>query len=457
MQTQSSSSRLGGIEGWSGLKPPAVLTQAPPSPPVLPASWQATALLHPFSPPPENDPTPDSPFFQLCIATVGFIEDVVMSVQITGLSYGTWWFKVMPEATVLSTDEGSTWQEVDMGWSLPSTQWLTAPTFFATSCLNWMEAQQLDWWKQAVPKSNATTWFWFTSGDSTSGLPFRLMFGAPPPSPVYGDPGQLALFQNFSFTYFPSFFATPNPAVDTWSPPVIPGFQAGNPAGYKLVIWNGNFGMTTLMTPVDSASFPLPTVVFYEWKPDDAYQVLTDRAQSTVMQYDLNPASPVAVQQALMFGAAPPGIPPPPHSGASFLYTLNKDQSEQCQPMALGAEPPDWAYVPAVDGVIHACVTDNPTLCPEQTVTIISVTFPPSDEYPQGRYLWTWYSPFPGSDGTHARPVTFMESASTIAEGGTSLALADYFDYKEFTQPIDPATFVIPGACLTPGDASDAR
>lgn len=154
---------VSGIEGCSGLRPPDVLTQAPSSPPVLPSSWQATALLHPFSPPPENDPTPDSPFFQPCIATVGFIEDVVMSVQITGLSYGTWWYKVMLEATVLSTDEGSTWQEVDMGWSLPSTQWLTAPTFFATSYLNWMEAQQLDWWKQAVPKSNATPGFGSTA------------------------------------------------------------------------------------------------------------------------------------------------------------------------------------------------------------------------------------------------------------------------------------------------------
>ena len=83
-----------------------------------------------------------------------------------------------------------------------------------------------------------------------------------------------------------------------------------------------------------------------------------------------------------------------------------------CENIGLGQEPPDWARIPAVDGTIHAVVTDNPTLCPEQVVTIISVLFPPSSRYPQGRYLWTWYSPFPDSDepfgevthhGCHAR------------------------------------------------------
>jgi hypothetical protein len=81
-------------------------------------------------------------------------------------------------------------------------------------------------------------------------------------------------------------------------------------------------------------------------------------------------------------------------------------------------------------------------------VVVISIIFPPGPGYPQGRYLWTWYSPFPGSDGTHSRPVTFMESASSIAEGGTSLALADYFDYKELATEIDPICFQIPDACI---------
>jgi hypothetical protein len=40
-----------------------------------------------------------------------------------------------------------------------------------------------------------------------------------------------------------------------------------------------------------------------------------------------------------------------------------------------------------------------------------------------------------------------MESASNISEGGTSLALADYFSYQEFADWLPPACFEIPAAC----------
>ena len=77
---------------------------------------------------------------------------------------------------------------------------------------------------------------------------------------------------------------------------------------------------------------------------------------------------------------------------------------------------------------------------------LLSVLFPPTKEYPGPRYLWTWYSPMDGSRGLHSRPVVFMESASTIGEG-TSLALADYFDYKEFSTEIDGSYFEVPEPC----------
>jgi len=71
--------------------------------------------------------------------------------------------------------------------------------------------------------------------------------------------------------------------------------------------------------------------------------------------------------------------------------------------------------------------------------------------------LWTWYSPLDdGSQGVHARPVTFMESASSISEGGTSLALADYYDYQEFSDPIPSWVFNIPSVCLPPGTEAQA-
>ena len=419
-------------------------------PPSVPSSWAATAILHPFSPPPADDPQPDVPFFQLCTAYIVYRAGYYLSAEITGCEYGQWWYVVYPDRTELSVDQGVTWTVVDVGWSLPTNNWfgnqLPHASCAGTSYLNWMQAQLVDWWKIPVTGSLATTWLWF---DSQTNLPFRLMFGQPPPQPTYGDPNQLALFQMFSFTYFPSFVQGGEADVpSSWSPSVIPGFACGNPAGYQLVVWNPNFGMTTLMTPVDAASDPLPTRVLYRWASDDQYQGLDDRAQSTLMWYLANPQSGLLNETALLFGVAPQGVTPPPYSGSGFLVDLHQDGSLTCQSMPFGEEPPWWARIPAVEGDIQACIANNPALCPGEAIAVISVLFPPSDEYPQGRYLWTWYSPFPGSDGSHARPVTFMESASTIAEGGTSLALADYFDYVELAEPIDPDCFAIPPVCL---------
>lgn len=434
-------------------RPPQLRAKADAQPPALPPAWQCTALLHSFSPPPRNDPQ-TTPFYQMCIAHISFIANQVMSICVVGLDYGTWWYRITPQGTQLSTNKGATWTVVDMGWTLPTQNWLNnQPSYFQTGYLNWMEAQEVDWWKQPVPGSNATTWMWF---DTASQLPFRLMFGAPPSSPAMGDPGQLAFFQNFSFTYFPSFAPASSPNVDTWVDPVIAGFQPGNPNNQKLVVWNSCFFMTTYMTPVDSKSMPLPTVVLYQWKPNEGYRVASDRGQATIMSYEYNPSAGFQDQVAMLYGVAPSGTTPPPLAGSGYIYNETFFLSRgypfpivwSCDNIGLGQEPPDWARIPAVDGTIHASIHNNPALSPGQTTNIISVLFPPTKEYPQGRYLWTWYSPFPGSDGTRSRPVTFMESASTIAEGGTSLALADYYDYQESPVWFPPEFFDLPALCL---------
>jgi hypothetical protein len=112
------------------------------------------------------------------------------------------------------------------------------------------------------------------------------------------------------------------------------------------------------------------------------------------------------------------------------------------------AEPPNWVAIKGEQGTIQATVENNSVLCPENTVTILSVLFPPSvPNYPDSTYLWTWYSPLT-ADGTSSRPVTFMQSQSGVGVG-TSLALADYFNYHQFDQPIDPSNFNIPSQCLT--------
>jgi hypothetical protein len=436
----------------------------------LPANWQCTALLHPFSPPPGPALEP-TPFFQLCTADITYAEGIGMFISVSGEDGRMWFYLITPTET-RAWQEGR-WNAVDMGWSLPTTQWLVpGAQYVGSSYLNWMNAQPIDWWKMPVPikDSLAATWIWCQSEGERAGFPFRLMFGQPPQSPVMGDPNQLAFFQMFSFTYLCNFRALP--AAPDFAALVpgesgagfgIEGFAFGNPAGYEKFVWNPNFGMTALMTPVKESVSPFPTQVLYNWAADASYQVLTDRAQLTTMHYTYNPALQEDNEQIYMYGVVPTGSPVLPHSGMSFVVdTMLPPAPAVCNILTagggnLGLQAPDWVSSAGEEGTIHACIASNPELCPDQNIMITSVLFPPAYGYTQGRYLWTWYSPFAdGSQGRNSRPVTFMESASNIDEGGTDLALADYFDYQNFGQPLDPTTFKLPSVCNNVKQPSEA-
>lgn len=442
-----------------GLNYPTLNPPYFPNPPVLPFEWSCTALLHPFSPPPTDDPTPDNPFFQLCLANIAYKANEALSIQVVGENYGEWWYWIDMEGTFLSVNRGVSWTEVDTGWTLPGTQWLANSVCVGNSALNWMGAQNVDWWKTPVPNSNASTWFWINTTGDFIGLPFRMMFGAPPSTPTQGDPNQLAFFQMFSFSYLVNYNVADSNLPEEWQTPSIAGFSFGNTYGYSMLQWNPNFGMTTFMTPVDEQSNPLPTRVFYIWKPDNEYQMASDRAQNTLMWYQTyNPTNDLIAEEALLFGVAPSSVQPPPtNSGDGYLIDWHQNGSETCATLPLGQEPPNWASIPAVDGSIHACISNNIELCPGHQIMLVSVLFPPTTEYLQGRYLWTWYSPFPNSNGSHARPVTFMESASTISEGGTSLALADYFDYQEYGDWLSPDLFTVPASCQSKKNVSPKK
>lgn len=421
------------------------------SQPILPQYWKCTALLHPFSPVQSNSTPTEiaSPFFEICMASIAYAEGIGLNALLIGTSGRKWWYKVTPAGTTVSTD-GVNFYPMDLGWSVPDTNWFGEKSGVAacagTSYMNWMKAQKVDWWKIPVGDSSPppATWMWF---DNASHLPLRVMFGQGPSTPILGDINQLALFQMFSFTYFPSFEGLASNPLDSPLPlPVIPGLTFGNPNNYEIFEWNTNFGMTAFMTPVNEEFNPLPTRVLYVWKSDSEYQVSTDRSQNTLMKYTYNPSNPFTSQVALLTGAAPSGMPAPPNSGTGFLIDYKGDKITKCVGFAnfpFGEEPPNWAQIPAEKGTIHATIDDNPTLSPNNIVTIISVLFPPSGQnYPDSTYLWTWYSPL-NESGSRSRPVTFMQSQSGVGLG-TSLALADYFDYNEFISPIEPCNFVVP-------------
>lgn len=432
--------------------------------PSMPAAWTATVLLHPFSPPLRDHPRPDNPFFQLCVAEIVYVKGLFLSAQVAGCSYGKWWYVVGADGTQLSTDGGDTWTLVNMGWSLP-TDWYGVETANATcagaSKLNWMDGPTVNWWKIPVPLpdlppsstssnngTNAATWLWF---DSCSAAPVRMMFGYGPPSPTMGDPTRLAFFQMWSFTHFPVFksydadcAATARPT--TFPTPSFPGFAVGNPNGYQNFVWSSNFGMTALMTPANEKFNPLPTRVLYVWKDDQDYSVYSDRAQNTLMLFSANPGD-VAAQEALLTGLAPSGLGAPPNSDSAFLITFDKSGSSTCishKQFPYPQEPPNW--VTSGEGRIQATITNSPVVAPNTIVTIFGVLFPCSlPNYTEATYLWVWYAP-QNATGTLSRPITFMQSQSKLSEG-TSLALADYFYYEDFREPIDPSNFDIPASC----------
>ncbi len=439
------------------------LTPAPAggTPPTLPAAWECYALLHPFSPLQSNSTPTDkaNPFFELCIAYINYSEGEFLSAQITGISGRKWWYLINKTGTYVSTNGQAPTTPVNMGWTLPSTNWFGSESQNATcagvSYLNWMEAQKVAWWKMPVAGTSppAATWLWL---DLYSAFPVRMMFGQGPPSPSLGDPNQLALFQMFSFTYFPRFQVLSETSIPTsFITPQIAGFSFGNPKNYDLFTWNANFGMTVFMTPVNEQFNPLPTRVLYVYKPDNEYKVFSDRAQNTLMLYTDNPSNPFTSQVALLTGAAPAGVTPPPNSDSGFLINFEGEEVTKClsgKQFPFPQEPPNWVAIPGEQGTIQATIDNNSVLCPNNTVTILSVLFPPSPtgtSYPDSTYLWTWYSPL-NSNGTSSRPVTFMQSQSGVGVG-TSLALADYFYYEEFQQPIDPSNFNIPSPCMNGG------
>ena len=427
------------------------------SQPILPQYWECKALLHPFSPLQSNSTDADkaSPFFEVCIATIQYAEGIGLNALLVGSSGKKWWYTVTSDQTMVSTD-GIHFTPIDLGWTVPGTNWFgnerSSATCAGTSSLNWMDAQQVNWWKIPVGATDPkpATWMWF---DSTTNFPVRLMFGqGPVVSPTMGDVNQLALFQMFSFTYFPEFNQlTSTPLSSPITIPVIEGFSFGNPKKYELFEWNTNFGMTVFMTPVNEAFNPLPTRVLYAWKPDNLYKVSSDRSQNTLMKYTYNPGNSFTSQVALLTGPSPAGVTPPANSGAGFLINYVGDEITECAGFGnfpFPQEPPNWVQIEGEEGTIQATIVNNPVLCPIDTVTVLSVLFPPSaPNYPDSTYLWTWYSPL-NESGTSSRPVTFMQSQSGVGVG-TSLALADYFDYEEFETPIEPCNFAVPPSDFT--------
>ncbi|MDX1736777.1 MAG: hypothetical protein R3261_00975 [Alphaproteobacteria bacterium] len=460
------------------------------TPPEMDMNWQCKVILHPFAPPPTLNPSEiekinkETPFYQLCTALVTSvrsrtIHEFVFSAQVVSVENpeNTWWYLTIGYSTKVSLDKGKTWQKTDLPWDakyLATGVWTLGrnnATAVGKSPLNWLDTRNVEWWKMPyaqdgpTPADNeAAIWMWFHDN-----LPTRMMYGAGPEADrddktkLLGSADEWPLFQMFSFTYFDGFEVGSSvtlPENFEISSTIPMGFESGNPKNYELFSWNGNSGLTTFMSPINEKYNPLPTRVFYKWKEDGDYKVVQDRAQNTLMHYgDYNHSSEpfIKVETALMYGIAPRKMENKPVlAGTSYIIDTYSNEITDCNAICFpdgqggqisgGAEPPDWIQIPGVQGKIKATIIGNNHMAPNNTpVTIISCLFPPSDEFPIGRYLWCWYSPLDAS-GRESRPITFMESAAELG-AGTSLALADYFDYQIFKEEISNSYFDFPTSC----------
>ncbi|NQZ56245.1 MAG: hypothetical protein HRT88_02080 [Lentisphaeraceae bacterium] len=231
-----------------------------------------------------------------------------------------------------------------------------------------------------------------------------------------------------------------------------PGFSFDNVPGYDFYKWNTNFSMAAFMTPVNVDFNPLPTQVVYKWEESDtAYEKsdsVYERAQATTLHYtDYNPDQDIKTQEVIMYGAAPKNMSVKPEgSGSSYFIDFNKDGTQSCTQQPLGAEPPNWVSIPAVEGTIQATTSASfPLTHDGQPIMIVSCLFPSNGPFEESTYLWTWYSP-ESENGKNSRPITFMQSESSIGVG-TSLALADYYDYNHKNEPIADEYFMTPDSC----------
>lgn len=441
------------------LQYPQLEKKRKPSKPALPKHWQCKALLHPFAPP-DSTHRQKGPFFEFCVARIECCTDEWLSVRLRCADGGSVWFRTVNISgecrTIRSDDSGTTWRGADLNWRVPDFHWLDHHDceYVGSGPLNWMNDDLLDWWKFPLGADESkhsdiarACWCWIHARGPDKGLAYRMMFGAPPADLLRGELDRPALFQMFSFSYlFDYSFEPLEEPPAQWRWPEIQGLDI-NPAGLKPVVWEAQFGMTAMMTSCRYSYNPIPTQVLYRWLPEGRYpEIKVLRAQRTLMQMCFNRDKPYRTQTDLLYGPGPDDSP----AGVGYLVSENWDHDKTCVQLkadgvAIGQQPPNW--MSACDGKrplakIVASISGNP--CLGHDLIIYSVLFPPTTTYPQGRYLWTWYSKDDPS-GSRGRPVTFMESASDVAEGGTGLALADYFDYRMFVAP--DWAFDLPKCC----------
>ena len=423
----------------------------------LPDEWTAVAILHPFSQPQCSANYTDGelsnplfPFvFDFTTASLkGSNSAIEMYLRHCDNDSDELWLEQNESGTFYKNCSSCDLTPIDLNWTMPDSDWLKGkdPEYSGSAPLNWMDMDKImDWWK--VKDGPNSIWYWYERNETTKkSKPFRLMFSLQPNTCVHGSSEKLPLFQMFSFTYLvfdEDFDYKPLNKENQETKLQKYGFKCNNDENWPLFEWPSKITFSSMDIPIDAPSNPVPTKVTYHWS--DLETSPFDRIQVTRLDYNqYNKNNKIFYEEAIMFG--PNCLLDNPFPGNGYIVDdLQLDWTSNCTTIDLGQQPPNWPQ--QGQGKIHAVIKNpenmganwiSPFTGSNNSVALISVLFPPhKPNYPDNTYLWTWYdySQYNKTEAkfTKARPITFMQSTPKLG-AGTSLALADYFDYFEVNQ-----------------------
>ncbi|XP_066917720.1 uncharacterized protein [Clytia hemisphaerica] len=432
---------------------PKIVTDEEPVRKPLPESWTAFALLHPFAEAQGDGAEKDFPFSKIGHAKISYdVHRALMNVLLINCEKQSWWFQISGNSNLTRMSRnGTDWTDVDLGWSLPSRDWIgPQEEYVGHSPMNWMSNEvDVDWWKKN--NKNTSTWKWFDR--KNNGLPFRLLFSAPPPSNVKGDPENLALFQMFSLSYIATFEDHFTEIEDLHLNGIpITGFKCGNLHDWPMFDWTHHFSMSALKIPVEYSHNPYPAKVYYHWKNDANYTGNPfDRSKSTIFYNDYNQADRLETIRSDVFGHWD-GIEK--RDGVAYLTKTSIDSwKTSCEKMLDGDQPmsqhpPWWPQLgqAKIMGIIEFPTNDtastwvSPLTGSNRKVAIVHLTFSPHlPNFPNSTSLWTWYDYEDFLQGGNARPVFFMHSLPQ-ANMEMSLSHADFFDFNVMSSDLHSRT-----------------
>lgn len=388
--------------------------------PQWPQKWSALALLSPF----------DGSTMYLSLITYDYSLQAMRTV-IADYEGGFADMITIHDSTYLISANNQCLTPLVKGmWKVPAPNWLSSTDHNCAGIKPILNVN-VQWWRYQA--GNIGNWLW-TRLDN--GFPWRMMFVND------SNQYQLPLLGNFSMTNFMAFETI---AQSGLGPLVaacrkvrsmedekafnIHSFLQQSRAGVNaeekdrrmawlqekagsirpdstlpLPVWPQTFKATSLMTPVNRMN-TYPTSISYDWNV---------RKQLTSM---LQPDGSV-VNAFLM-------------DTITYLVQQYKD-SFQCGGNLphLGPPTPRWAYLDKCKSKL--LITDGP-LSPGEKTTVFTC---PIEE---GRVFWIWYT-------DKGKPIVFFETAPPVSEG-TSLSLADYYDWQPNVS-IDPNIFKkLPPAC----------